>query len=54
MGANNPIAWIDEEEARRWLGVEHFRRAPLEAATPDSLLERLGRASGEIAGPSET
>ena len=23
---NNPIAWIDDEEARRWLGVEHFRR----------------------------
>jgi LmbE family N-acetylglucosaminyl deacetylase len=42
MGANNPIAWIDEDEARRWLGVEHFRRAPLESATPDSLLERLG------------
>jgi len=42
MGANNPIAWIDEEEARRWLGVEHFRRAPLEAAATDSLLERLG------------
>jgi LmbE family N-acetylglucosaminyl deacetylase len=42
MGSNNPIAWIDEDEARRWLGVEHFRRAPLEAATPHSLLERLG------------
>jgi LmbE family N-acetylglucosaminyl deacetylase len=42
MGANNPIAWIDEEEARRWLGVEHFRRSPLEAVTPDSVLERLG------------
>ena len=42
MGANNPIAWIDEEEARRWLGIEHFRRSPLEAATADSLLERLG------------
>ena len=42
MGANNPIAWIDEDEARRLLGVEHFRRAPLDAATPDSLLERLG------------
>jgi N-acetyl-1-D-myo-inositol-2-amino-2-deoxy-alpha-D-glucopyranoside deacetylase len=42
MGANNPIAWIDEEEARRWLGIEHFRRSPLEAATADSMLERLG------------
>jgi N-acetyl-1-D-myo-inositol-2-amino-2-deoxy-alpha-D-glucopyranoside deacetylase len=42
MGANNPIAWINEEEARRWLGVEHFRRSSLEAATQDSVLERMG------------
>ena len=42
MGSNNPIAWIDEDEARRWLGAEHFRRSTLEAAAPDSLLERLG------------
>ena len=31
MGPNNPIAWIDEDEARRWLGVEQFRRAPLDS-----------------------
>jgi len=42
MGANNPIAWIGEEEVRRWLGFEHFRRAPLDAAAQDSMLERLG------------
>jgi LmbE family N-acetylglucosaminyl deacetylase len=41
MGPNNPIAWIDEDEARRWLGVEQFRRAPLDA-TGDSMLEHLG------------
>jgi len=41
MGPNNPIAWIDEDEARRWLGAEQFRRAPLEAAG-DSMLEHLG------------
>jgi N-acetyl-1-D-myo-inositol-2-amino-2-deoxy-alpha-D-glucopyranoside deacetylase len=41
MGPNNPIAWIDDEEARRWLGVEQFRRAPL-AATGDPILECLG------------
>jgi LmbE family N-acetylglucosaminyl deacetylase len=41
MGPNNPIAWIDEDEARRWLGAEQFRRAPLEAAG-DSILEHLG------------
>jgi LmbE family N-acetylglucosaminyl deacetylase len=41
MGPNNPMAWIDDEEARRWLGVEQFRRAPLEAAG-DPILEHLG------------
>ena len=41
MGPNNPIAWIDEDEARRWLGVEQFRRAPLDA-TGDPMLEHLG------------
>ena len=41
MGPNNPMAWINEEEARRWLGVEQFRRAPLEAAG-EALLEFLG------------
>jgi hypothetical protein len=34
-------AWIDEDEARRWLGAEQFRRAPLEASG-DSMLEHLG------------
>ena len=24
-GPHNPIAWIDEDEARRWLGLEQFR-----------------------------
>ena len=42
MGPNNPMAWIDEDEARRWLGTEHFRRSPLDAASSDSVLERLG------------
>ena len=41
MGPNNPMAWIDEDEARRWLGVEQFRRAPLDAAG-DPMLEHLG------------
>jgi len=27
MGRRNPIWWIDEPAARRWLGVELFRRA---------------------------
>ena len=41
MGPNNPMAWIDEDEARRWLGVEQFTRAPLDA-TGDPMLEHLG------------
>ena len=39
MGRNNPIAWIDEEEARRLLGREHFRR---EGAAGMDALEALG------------
>jgi len=41
MGPGNPIAWIDEAAARRWLGVEQFRRAPIESAG-DGILEPLG------------
>jgi LmbE family N-acetylglucosaminyl deacetylase len=41
MGPHNPIAWIDEDDAREWLGMEHFRRSPLDA-TGDPILEPLG------------
>ena len=41
MGPNNPMAWINEEEARRWLGVEQFRRAQLDGVN-DTVLEQLG------------
>jgi LmbE family N-acetylglucosaminyl deacetylase len=41
MGPNNPIAWINDDEARQWLGVEQFRRSPLDA-TGDPILEHLG------------
>ncbi len=40
MGPHNPLVWIDEDEARRWLGVELFRRAPIETAGVD-ILEQL-------------
>ncbi len=40
IGPNNPMAWINEDEARRWLGVEQFRRAPLDAAG-EPMLEHL-------------
>ena len=41
MGPHNPFVWIDEGDARRWLGVELFRRAPIETAAAD-ILEPLG------------
>jgi LmbE family N-acetylglucosaminyl deacetylase len=41
MGASQPLAQIGETEARRWLGVEHFRRAP-DGASNDPVLEELG------------
>jgi N-acetyl-1-D-myo-inositol-2-amino-2-deoxy-alpha-D-glucopyranoside deacetylase len=41
IGPNNPVSWIDEEQARQWLGTEQFRRAALEA-TGDPVLEHLG------------
>lgn len=40
MGPNNPIAWIDDDEARQWLGLEQFRRSPLDAAG-EPILEHL-------------
>jgi len=43
IGPTNPMAWIDDDEARQWLGLEQFRRAPIEAAGAP-LLEQLGEA----------
>jgi len=40
MGAANPFTSIDHQEARRWLGVEHFRRAP-EGVSNERVLEEL-------------
>jgi N-acetylglucosamine malate deacetylase 2 len=40
MGPTNPFAQIDQIEARRWLGIEHFRRAPISLV--GSVLERIG------------
>jgi N-acetyl-1-D-myo-inositol-2-amino-2-deoxy-alpha-D-glucopyranoside deacetylase len=40
MGRNNPIAWIDEDEAKLWLGVEYFRRAAIDS-TDAAVLEQL-------------
>jgi len=41
MGSHNPFVWIDEAEAREWLGVELFRRAPIETSGAN-VLESLG------------
>jgi N-acetyl-1-D-myo-inositol-2-amino-2-deoxy-alpha-D-glucopyranoside deacetylase len=41
MGRNNPIAWIGEDEARAWLGLEYFRRASIPGAAT-ALLEQFG------------
>jgi N-acetyl-1-D-myo-inositol-2-amino-2-deoxy-alpha-D-glucopyranoside deacetylase len=41
MGSRNPLAWIDEDQARRWLGTEYFRRAEI-AGRDESPLEQLG------------
>lgn len=43
MGPKNPIAWIDDDVARRWLGIEYFRRSPLDSPSPEPILERLGQ-----------
>ena len=40
VGVRSPFAWIDAGDARRWLGVELFRRAPIQSDRPD-VLERL-------------
>jgi LmbE family N-acetylglucosaminyl deacetylase len=41
IGPDNPFQHITDEQARRLLGVEQFRRSPLEAGW-DSVLEQLG------------
>ena len=42
MGRDNPIAWIDEDEARRLLGTEYFRREGAEDGSAADVLEQLG------------
>jgi hypothetical protein len=41
LGPHNPIVWINEERARQWLGVDYFRRAPLESFD-GTMLEQIG------------
>jgi LmbE family N-acetylglucosaminyl deacetylase len=41
IGSKSPFSLVNEADARRWLGVECFRRADLDGAAPP-LLERFG------------
>jgi len=41
MGTGHPLDRIDEAEARRWLGKEHFRRAAI-GGSDEQVLESLG------------
>jgi LmbE family N-acetylglucosaminyl deacetylase len=40
LGAGDPFAQLSKDDARRWLGVEHFHRADL-ATDGDPILEQL-------------
>jgi LmbE family N-acetylglucosaminyl deacetylase len=40
-GRDHPMARIDEDDARRWLGIEYFRRAEV-GGDADIVLEQLG------------
>ncbi|MND06587.1 hypothetical protein D3C83_280520 [compost metagenome] len=41
-GPESPFWWIDESDAREWLGVEQFRRIGMGAA--EGLLEPFGES----------
>jgi N-acetyl-1-D-myo-inositol-2-amino-2-deoxy-alpha-D-glucopyranoside deacetylase len=46
LGHDHPLTWIDEANARRWLSIERFRRAPGRSSGP-GVLERLGQPAPE-------
>jgi len=41
IGPNHPLQHISDEQARRLMGAEHFRRSPLDAGW-DSVIEQFG------------
>jgi LmbE family N-acetylglucosaminyl deacetylase len=41
LGERHPLNWINDDDARQWLGVEQFRRAAIPGVATD-LLEPLG------------
>jgi N-acetyl-1-D-myo-inositol-2-amino-2-deoxy-alpha-D-glucopyranoside deacetylase len=46
VGDGHPLARAALADVQRWLGREHFRRAPIESSRPE-VLERLGEAAGD-------
>ena len=46
MGSGHPLDQIRDQDARDWLGIEQFQRAP-NAAARHRVLEELGRPWGE-------
>ena len=47
MGARNPIAWVDDDGMRRWLGTEHFRRAAIGGGGA-SVLDQLAEPAARV------
>jgi LmbE family N-acetylglucosaminyl deacetylase len=45
IGPQHALAWISDDDAGRWLGMEHFRRAELDGRD-DLVLESLGERVG--------
>jgi N-acetylglucosamine malate deacetylase 2 len=45
MGSHNPLGWIDDADACRWLGDEHFSCPDGGAET---LLDRIGRPTSDV------
>jgi N-acetyl-1-D-myo-inositol-2-amino-2-deoxy-alpha-D-glucopyranoside deacetylase len=41
MGTHHPIAWLNDDEACRWLGLEYFRRSPLACSAGETALDEL-------------
>jgi N-acetyl-1-D-myo-inositol-2-amino-2-deoxy-alpha-D-glucopyranoside deacetylase len=48
--ADDPFGMLTAEQARQWLGIEHFHRAPTETRMPP-FLEQLARSSTTNSNP---
>jgi len=52
IGPRNPIAWIHEADARRWLGLEYFRRSPLASGVGATVLDEIASPVADARQPS--